>query len=222
MSFGAKAAQRALLALDGGLAGFSGNYGDVRPKVAAILKRQRFRAKWHEDYMGLEDACWTVAAADIRFRQKEEEDSDISQVLAETEAAASLLYDSLDFHLYKSQPSKGLSVLRRGIGQITDLLHDAGPYEEHSQYMQYGILDLAYQFSFRIRHRSRPFCFQQFVKLVRMVLERSSPNLTPLHLKALDLFNRVCHQDSTDSTDRRFVLEWKSQHGIDDFETSVE
>jgi hypothetical protein len=81
--------------------------------------------------------------------------------------------------------------LKQAIGRATDLLQDAGPFEEHSDYFLFGVLDLLYQMSFRIRKRARPACFVTFIKMVRLVLEQSQLLSPDVCLKATDLWNRL-------------------------------
>jgi hypothetical protein len=182
-------ARRAIIGVDGALAGFGSQYQEIRPAVAKIIKRQRSRPKWHEEYTQLEDACWTVFASDIRMRGLQS-DVDIETLIDEARLTTSVLCDSFEaYHIPKQ--SKLNAFIRQTKGRATELLQESGPFEEHSEYMRYGILDLLYQLSFRIRKRARRACFIDILKVIRRILEQSEPSIAELHLKAIDLWNRV-------------------------------
>jgi hypothetical protein len=184
-------ARKAIVGVNGTLAGFGSQYHEIMPAVASIIKRQRSRPKWHEEYTQLEDACWSVFASDIRMRRPDY-DTDIEAFIEEARLATFLLRESLEAHLGRPQKERKVKKLfRQAMGRATELLQDAGPPEEHYEYLIFAILDLLYQLSFRIRKRSRHLCFIDFVKMIRMVLERSPPSIARLYLKATDLWNRI-------------------------------
>jgi hypothetical protein len=184
-------ARKAIVGVDGALAAFGSQYQEIRPAIATIVKRQRSRPKWHEEYTQLEDACWSVFASDIRMRGPAR-DTNIEAFVEEARLTTFLLRESLEAHLNDCRkPGKVNQVLRQSFGKATQLLMGAGPPEEHSEYLLFGVLDLLYQLSFRIRKRSRRPCFIDFLKVVRKVLERSSSSEAGLCLKATDLWNRI-------------------------------
>jgi hypothetical protein len=90
--------------------------------------------------------------------------------------------------------------------------------EEHTDYLRYGILDLIYILSFRIRRRSRRECLRDYLKIVRLVLERSTSSATSLHAKATDIWNRICEVGADDSLtygdeeDREAIRAWTRDH----------
>src|SRR5277367_49354 len=100
--------------------------------------------------------------------------------------------DSIETHLRKSQSQSSRlgTLVRHTIGRFAHYLQQPSPYEEHDDYFMYGILDLIYQLSFRIRKCSRRRCFSEFLKVVLRIFEggKSSPCLC---LKATDLWNRI-------------------------------
>ena len=86
--------------------------------------------------------------------------------------------------------------------------------------LQYGILDLLYQLSFRMRKRSRAKCFLEHVKLIRFILDRCS---RVVQLKATDLWNRILELGGQDNIaygeedDRDVIHRWTHEH-LDDSE----
>jgi hypothetical protein len=215
--------RRVLAASEGALGGFGGQYNDIRPAVTAVISRQRDREAWHEDYLELEDSCWCVFARDIRIRNTGETDSELFN--REAKYITSLLCENLKFLL--SRPSsprqKGAKqALRQALVRISESLMNSGPFEEHPEYFQYGILDLLYQLSFRIRKRSRSICFVEFIKAVRMVLEHSPECSVGLQLKATDLWNRITLLKDRDKTpygakeDCEAIVRWIVARGVKD------
>ena len=219
-SLSRKVARRAVIGFDAAMSAVGENYQDLRPALLQILKRQRDRPKWHDEYMQLEDACWCVFASDIRLRAAHDHDIDIATLVEETATTTYLLRDSMEARLDTNRRKSGRfqEYLRHAVGKATQLVSDSGPYEEHGEYLQYGILDLLTQLSIRIRKRSRRKCFEDFLRVVRMVLERSPKSAKPLHLKATDLWNRILdlgHKDGIvygDEGDRDFIDSWINQN----------
>lgn len=210
--------RRAILGIDVALAGFGSQYHEIRPRVAEIIKRQRSRPPWHEVYMQLEDACWSVFASDIRMCSMDR-DINIDHFKDEACLMTFLLKDCLETQLKQSRKtSKVRTFLRHSMGHATDLIQGSGPFEEHGQYLSFGILDLLYQLSSRIRKRAREKCFPDFLKIIRMVLEHSPGGSLQLHLKATDLWNRVLllnekdNQLYGDEEDRRTIDKWVKQY----------
>jgi len=209
-SFGRKISRRAIVAFDTSMAGVSHNFRDLRPGLVEILKRQRSRPSWHDEYVRLEDACSGVFAGDIRIHGP----PDIAVLVEEAVAAAYMLEESMDFH-YQNRQQSGISDrFRHVIGWGTHVVSNSGPYEEHSDYLRFGILDLLSQLSVRIRTRSRRDCYTEVLRIVRLVLERSPKSSKLLHLKATDLWNRISdlgHKDGAtygDEDDRYAIHEW--------------
>jgi len=215
-----KVGRRVIIALDAAIAGVGGAYHSVRPALMEILKRKRSRPRWHEEYTDLEDACWIVLASEVQARSAGDRDLDIQAVLEEAKTVTCLLQDIIDLHLGKGQRLGGplRKVVGKAIGMATELLQESGPYEQHPEYLPYGVLDLIYQLCFRIRNRSRPECFCKFLKVIRMVLERSPQSADLLHAKATDIWNYICdlgrrdREEYGDDEDREAITNWIRQH----------
>jgi len=124
----------------------------------------------------------------------------------------------MESHLARQRRSRGKlhRFVKSMVGNLTNLVAQRGPYEEHAEYLHYGILDLLYQLSFRLRRRARQQCFLDYVKVIRMVLERSS--IPILHWKATDLWNRILLLGEKDDTcygneaDREAIAYWSREH----------
>jgi hypothetical protein len=189
-SFQHKAAKRAIVAFDAGL---GSQYHELRPALAEIIKRQRSRPDWHDEYMGLEDAVYAMVRADVRYRNGD----NLANVLEVANLATRLLRNSIETQLmYEPKPSRIQTFFRHVIGKLTSQLQESGAYEEHSNYLGYGVLDLIYHLSFRVPKRFRRNCFEQFLKVVRMSLEQSQS--VSLHLKAQDIWNRISELEEKD------------------------
>jgi hypothetical protein len=103
-----------------------------------------------------------------------------------------LCSDSIEYHLAPTKSNGSIeNWIRSAKGSITNLLNDTGPYEEHAEYLRYGVLDLIYKLTFRIRKRSRAACFAEYVKIICAILERSASPSGVLRTKATDLWNRI-------------------------------
>jgi len=206
-TLGRQIARKAVVGVDGALAGLGSQYQDIRPAIQTILKRQRRRGKWHEEYTGLEDLCWSVFASDIRMRGQGQ-DENVEAFVQDAELATSQLRESFEEVLGERKPENLLKrTMRKVIGTAAEVMQEAGPADEHSDYLLYGILYLLYQLSFRIRKRARKSCFKEYVKVVRMVFESCSPSVAGLHLKAFDLWNRLKILGAKDNTTYGDVLD---------------
>ena len=214
-SFRQRFSRRALQSFDIGMMIAARSYHNIRPAVVEMMKRQRSRPRWHDEYIELDDVCWSVFAGDIRLRS-EEPPEHISELIEEAHDAACLLREIIENHLPASQqpPRRVIGFMRNATERTAQLLTASGPYDEHPYYLQYGILDLIYQMSIRIRSKSRKTCFAEFVKVVRIVLERSPSNSDVLQAKATDVWNRILEVGKEDrrrygeSEDREAITEW--------------
>jgi hypothetical protein len=183
-----KIATRAVISFDETMTGLGQGYHNIRPTLMEIMKRKRSRGKWHPEYVDLEDIFGMVIAGDVRARSGQ---SPVEVVMEEASIATAMLHASMKFHLeHQVKTESILLVVGKAVAQVTENFQASGPAEEHSEYLPYGILDLLYQLSFRIRKRSREECFFQMLKTIRIVLEQSSS--PTLHVKATDLFIRIC------------------------------
>lgn len=225
-----KIAKRAVISFDTAMAGVAHNYQNIRPALMEIIKRKRSRARWHDEYTHLEDACWMVLAGDVRART-DDSHAGVAALLEEASIATDLLRDSIEFHVTKQQRQSGpvKRLVRRTINRAAEVLQEAGPAEEHEEYLRYGILDLVYQLSFRIRKRSRQECFGQFLKIVRIVLEGSPASMDLLQVKATDVWNRIWelgekdHEVYGSDEDRAAIRNWTEDHNakIENYEYSI-
>jgi hypothetical protein len=82
-----------------------------------------------------------------------------------------------------------LGLLQKGFGKATQLLFDCGVYEENAEYFQYGIIDLMHQMTFCIGPQES--YLKEFVRVIRLVLERSHPEANSVQRKAVDLYRRI-------------------------------
>jgi len=220
-----KISRRVITGFDTALASVGQNWHEIRPGLMEILKLQRSQPKWHDEYILLEDACRSIFSSDLHSRGATDE-ADIRTLTIEAESAIFLLRDSLEHHIQSQRDrKKGHAFARHAIGLTTKLISEAGPYEEHSDYMQYGILDLLSQLSISIRNRSRRDCFREILSIIKMVLEQSPKSAKLLRLKATDLWNRVSELAKKDGVvygnhdDRAFIEGWVNRHS-DEVEAS--
>lgn len=217
-SLGRAVARRVIGTFDTALAGLGNQYHELRPRVLSILKSQRNRPSWHDLFLLLEHACWPVFANDIHSSGASIREANAREVLEEAYAAAYILRDGMETLFVQPRHSRGKlhQLVKSTVGTLTSLLAQSGPYEEHSEYLHYGILDLLYQLSFRLRKSSRSQCFLDYAAIIRMVLERSS--IVILHSKASDLWNRIVlfgNQDDQlygDKSDREAIACWLMVH----------
>ena len=207
------------LAFDAGLSAWGSQLVDAKRNVRDIAKRQRSRPKWHDEYMRLEDTSFAMYVRSLGLEVKlPTMNTEIEEADDDELKGALLLRDSMEDTLIE-EPKKLYTFLRKfntGLGRVSQVLFECGSYEENAEYFRYGVLDLMYQLSYRIRAREQ--CFPEFVGIVKLVLERSHPSATLLHRKAIDLYRRINELGREDNTiyganeDRRKIESWKSQH----------
>ena len=199
-SLAKKASRRFILAVDGALAGYGNQLHETRRLGVQLARRQRSRPTWHAQFLDLEDLCCAMFARDIRISRISNADL---KVLSEDEVeACQMLYDSIEEYFQHSPRGSQKAIRgawRRIAGRLTQVTMDSGPYEEHDEYLAYGILDLMYQLSFRIRARSWSCCLKYFATAVRLVLEKAAVSATLLRKKALDLWYRLVEIGERDS-----------------------
>jgi hypothetical protein len=207
--------KRVLLGVDAALSGYGNQFVDARSYARDLLKRQRSRPKWHDTYIHFGDLVWEVIARDIGVAADSAERPDEEKQEKET---ALDFRDSFEDLLSEDPGSlyRLLGAVHRVIGKTTQLAQDSGPYEENAEYLKYGMLDLLYHLSFRIRNRG--VCFQEFVWIVKFVLERAHPSAAVLHRKAFDLYNRINELGNEDGLvygnleDREVIDNWAIEH----------
>jgi hypothetical protein len=200
-------ARRAILALDGAVL----QHQALGSTSLEAYKRQVSRPKWHDEYVHLEDNCWSIFGGDVRTHSSR--DTDIQILQAEALAATGILRESIETHVSLQRPEPRKYKLSRNSKSTQDM------HDEFTD-LHYGLLDLLYLLSFRMRKRSRHKCFLENVKLIRFILERCSPALRP---KATDLWNRILELGDQDGLaygeedDRQAIHRWINEH-LDDSE----
>jgi hypothetical protein len=212
---GRTVARRAVMAFDHSVEEAE-EYSDLKSVGIQILRRQRSRPKWHDEYMHLEDTCWSIFVSDIHGCC-----TDIDVLLDETNAVTHLLRDSMRAHPIQSSQTQNKAQKLRHVVQTARNLGNVAQNDVYDEddYLRYGILDLFYQLSFRTRKRSRVKCFTEHVKLLRMVLEGCSS--TSMRTKATDLWNRILDLGEIDhigygtEEDRQAIHNWISRHPDD-------
>ena len=194
-------------------------FHEIRHTALEIMKRQRSRPKWHREYLYLEDLCWSVFASDICIPAMKDKDDSI--FVDESVEATHFLLESMETHLPESQrkSTRVRNLWRKVKGTADNAVTGAGTFEENGDYFAYGVLDLLYQLTFRIRPEARPKCFPQFVQIIRLVLERSPSDATHLHTKATDLWNRILLLGNDDRTS---YANTSNANGTDDAETDAD
>jgi hypothetical protein len=99
-SFAKKVARRTVLGIEGAvsLTGLGQHYIDTRDTAVEIIKRNRLRPHWHDEFVQLEDACWTVIAGDIRIHESGDFENDIN-ALVEEEVMVTYLCETVSRHI---------------------------------------------------------------------------------------------------------------------------
>lgn len=219
-SFRRKFSRTAVQVFDITMAGLARSFHNIRPMAFEMMQLQRSRPRWHDEFEHLEDICWSIFAGDIRIRTTEDPDEYVSTLVEEATDLTSILLETMEYHLPQSsqRSNKLKNFALQAKGRATEAMMNAGPYEENTEYFRYGVLDLIYQLSFRIRTRARQQCFPEFVKVIGIVLERSPRDAFSLHVKATDLWNRILELGRQDRTrygreeDRNAITNWINEH----------
>jgi hypothetical protein len=217
-SLGRIVARRAMLAIDDMNNGHRQPYQDLIFEATGILSRHRSRPKWHDEYVYLEDACRSLFARDLRLSSSRDRDADIEALLEEAAAATHILRSAIEVHLpQRRQQSKVSVILQKTVGSKAPT-QETGTHDEQTDRFLYGVLDLLYQLSFHCRKRSRVKCFLEYVRVIRIVLERSRSSTLILRAKASDLWNRLMDLGDEDGLrygeeeDRQSIHCWIMQH----------
>jgi hypothetical protein len=118
-----------------------------------------------------------------------------------------------------SDPGK-LPGVPRGLKSLAGIIGkkamSSGQYEEHDHYFKYALLDLMYQFSFRVNNRKA--CFEEMIGAIQDVLYRSHRSANMIHRKAIDLLNKINKVGRENNTvygkieERKSILQWISKH----------
>ena len=185
------AASKVLKLIDGTLSAYGGQYVDARRYGRDALRRQRTRPKWHESFMELEDLCFAIYARGVGVEIEFASSRDEAELHSEELGAATKLRDNLDDQLFdESRNHPSLTKAWNGlVGRTTQITFESGPYEENGEYFKYGILDLMYELSFRVKNRAA--CFEQFVGVLKSGLENSHRSSNPTNRKIIDIYQRI-------------------------------
>lgn len=215
-SLTATAAKRVFALSDAALSVYGSQYVDARKHIREATKAQRTRPKWHDEFMKLEDTCFTIFARGIALES--ETSQEITEIYSEEREAVIDLRNHLE-DLLNVEPGRLYALSdgwRRIRGRTTNIAMAMGTYEEHAEYFQYGLLDLFYQLLFRIRGRG--LCFPEIVGVIKAVLERTHKKADRLHRKAIDIYRRINRLGADDEKDYgeledcEYIDNWTSHH----------
>lgn len=176
--------EKTRLVIQGALQGFGNQFVDATATLTEILKGQRKREPWHEEYMDLEAMYFET------FGYEKQISGPQGQREGNTVVA---LIDRLERELASktSQHSSTITRLQRAWREIGRRVRASGPFEEHDYYFEYLLLDLLYKASFRLPLNCRRYCLGEMIRVIRSALQWSHESAAPLHLKATDLYRRI-------------------------------
>lgn len=216
-SLGQRLARRVIVGLDFTAHESGDQFQSIRSQVLEPTQRQKLRPPWHDEYIHLEDVCYAIFASDLRMDGERGEHL-LAVHLEDVPSVAAILGKTMEAYLSPNRPDAGKlqRLVRNTFGRQ---LADGGQDEGNEDCLSYGVLDLAYELSFRIRHRSRSRYLVELTRIVKISLERSRPSASHLHRKATDTWNRILELTEKDSVlygnneDREAVVRWISEHG---------
>lgn len=181
----------------------------LNSNIADLLKRRRERPGWHDVYLSLEDTCWSIFGQDI-----------ISQVFS-GDSQQDLLNDVILTATLLSSYIK--SSLGPGEERFTDFIiprlwHFA--YDENlSHDLCFGVLDIIYRFWLRIDRAARLVCYDEFTKVIRIVLASTFTQNSIIHAKAIELWNylsftqtKSLQEKQKDEDDHMIIEAWIKKH----------
>lgn len=90
---------------DGALAGYGNQYIDARKLGREAVSRQRLRPKWHDEYMRLEDICFTIYARAVGIEVTPATAAELTELMNEEQLAIHEIRDSMEDQLTEG-PSK--------------------------------------------------------------------------------------------------------------------
>lgn len=173
----------------GALQGYGSQYVDAIATAKDLLHRKRTRAKWHEHYLSLEEKCFKAVAHPLESgpnREAKRATDELNAIIA--------LRNGLEEEIHHhSGFQRGLRSVGGFVGRS---LQSSGSYEENDYYFAYGLLNLLYIMSFRVRNRVP--CFEEIIGAVFHTLERSPRSTSHLHRKAVDIYQRIVEQGALD------------------------
>jgi hypothetical protein len=227
------AAKKAALLVDGVANGYGGQYVEAKKLGIEAMTRQRLRPKWHDEFMRLEDDCFGIYARGLGIQLAPATDALFEDLEKDELAATFELRNGLEDRLVDDHKrGKSYNIIKLGanlVGKATEVAQDAGPYEQHLEYFHYGILDLAYQLTFRVRNRKN--CFKVFVRIVRLIFEWTHQSAHEVQGKAADVYERIQTLGQADEVsygtpeDNTFIRSWLFEHRkktVDVIDTAIE
>lgn len=194
-SLARKIAKRFVLLLEATGSAYQYQLHDARMNIREIAKRQRSRAKWHDEFIRMEDTNF------VAMNSKDLKTNSISTAVfevgseervSEELATTYVLRDNLEEQLHKTNRKrryKGWELWANATGVVSQAVLSSGAYEQNADYFTFGLLDLMYQMSFRIEEREK--CFHEFVGAIKLVLQLSHESANSIHRKAIDLYRRI-------------------------------
>jgi hypothetical protein len=215
-------AKRTMITVDGALSGYGGQWVDTKRCIRDVTRFERSLPAWHAEFVRLEDLCFSLFAR----RYTPENTTNASGKVeknpqSELRDIALSLCDALE-NMLVDDPGKFYSLLgafEKGFGKATQLLFDCGVYEENAEYSQFGIIDLMHQMTFCVGPRES--YLKEFVRVIRLVLERSHPKANSIQRKAIDLYRRIQNLEKETEThyggeaDSRAIQKWIRNHKKD-------
>lgn len=192
----------------GALYGYSHQFVEAADSAKDALSRKRKREEWHSDYIGLEQRCFTAVAQSVENGNER----------ARNELGATIaLRNALEKEIVKDGNNicgltRELKALRGRIGQS---LQSSGQYEEHDDYFKYGLIDLMYFLSFRVRNRKA--CFDEMIGAVHEILERFEVSDNLLR-KIIDLYRQLNYIGKSDGitygkqNEHDAIKQWITEH----------
>lgn len=195
----------------GALYGYSHQFVEAADSAKDALSRKRKREEWHSDYIELEQRCFTAVAHRLENGNGEPNER------ARNELDATIaLRNALEKELVKDNNNlcgltRELKILRGRIGQ----LQSGGQYEEHDDYFKYGLIDLMYFLSFRVRNRKA--CFDEMIGAVHQILEKFELSDNLLR-KTIDLYQQLNYIGESDGiaygkqNEHDSIKQWITEH----------
>ena len=147
-------------------------YQDLKWVAVDILNRYRLRPKWHDEYIHLEDACRSLLLEISVWTAPEIETTTLNRLLEEAVAATHILRNAMEAHLTQRRQQTKVNMIFKAVGSKATA-QEAGTRDEQTEQLVYRDSRPLHQLSFHCRKRSRFRCFVEYVRMIRMVLERS-------------------------------------------------
>lgn len=210
------AGEKAGLVIKGVLQGYGGQWDSAGQTALALAHRKRTRAKWHHTFLELEQKSFETYASrattddTVSADELDKKELDFVVELRNT-LENEFLETATQFHGTRK-------AVKSIFGKIGRSLMGGGPYEEHAEYFKYGLLDLLYQSTFRIRNSEA--CFDEIIGAVQLVLDKAHPSANLLHYKAIDLYHCIRALGDYGKKEEVEAIEaWKKENGKNKMDT---